>query len=116
MLTPPQKPKVLAPPAIKPISEEPEQEKEKQKENLPPRETEQQADTKPTETKSKQESTMSTHVPQLEKLATRVKSILRRKTVSEKNGEVYESKSGRRPGRRKYQDLDYMEDVHWTEM
>lgn len=56
----------------------------------------------------KEESSFSVAIP-LEKLATRMKSILKRKTTTA---------SKRKPRKKKleYEDLDRMEDVHWTEM
>lgn len=49
----------------------------------------------------------------LGRIATRMKSILRRKSAGDKNNGT-ENKIDKR--RRKYQELDYMEDVHWSEM
>lgn len=76
------------------------------KENVPPADTDADADAD-AEEKKKTEENESAHAAPLEKLATRMKSILRRKTVSEKKSEKR---------RKQYQELDRMEDVHWTEM
>ncbi|KAF2180410.1 hypothetical protein K469DRAFT_692918 [Zopfia rhizophila CBS 207.26] len=74
------------------------------RENVPPEPTETKED--PVSDATRQEEEPS-HAAPLEKLATRMKSILRRKTVSEKKA----------PSRRRVRhDLDRMEDVHWTEM
>jgi hypothetical protein len=47
------------------------------------------------------------HVAALDKLASKMKSLMRRKTTSEKKSEKK---------KKEYEDLDRMEDVHWTEM
>lgn len=60
-----------------------------------------------TETPSSQ-AEQSSHVATLDKLASKMKSLMRRKTASEKKSEKKKKKE--------YADLDRMEDVHWTEM
>lgn len=66
----------------------------------------------PQETKSKSASgkTDSSFAVPLEKLATRMKSILRRKPNNTRKAQKAQKK------RLEYHDLDRMEDVHWTEM
>jgi hypothetical protein len=94
----------LSSPPFKSISEK------GHKENRPPSEKDEKAEA---EAEQKEKEEQSSAVAPLGKLATRMKSMLRRKTSSEKKSGG-ESRAERR--RRKYQDLDYMEDVHWTEM
>ncbi|KAF2277032.1 uncharacterized protein EI97DRAFT_457765 [Westerdykella ornata] len=77
--------------------------------------------------KEEQQGAQSAAAP-LERIATRMKSILRRprgKTVTDNKKSPSSSSSSPLSAwsenkldkrRRKYQDLDYMEDVHWTEM
>ncbi|KAF2713610.1 hypothetical protein K504DRAFT_142225 [Pleomassaria siparia CBS 279.74] len=68
---------------------------------------EEMADTAP---EAKDSGGESTHTLALGKFATKVRSIWRRKPASEKKS----SKTKKR--RRVYEDLDRLEDVHWTEM
>jgi 2,3-bisphosphoglycerate-independent phosphoglycerate mutase len=81
---------------------------ESQKENEPPT-LDEDAERAEAERKARELDDQASHAAPapLEKLATRVKSILRRKTVNEKKSEKR---------RKNYHDLDRMEDVHWTEM
>ncbi|KAF2732671.1 hypothetical protein EJ04DRAFT_305278 [Polyplosphaeria fusca] len=72
-----------------------------EKENVPP--TKETADV---EGEGKEEE-QNEHGDTLGKFTTKVKSLLRRRTVNEKRAEKR---------RRARQDLEYMEDVHWTEM
>lgn len=51
----------------------------------------------------------------LGKIATKIQSMLRRRSASDRSDKrSMESRTDRK--RKKYQDLDYMEDVHWSEM
>ncbi|KAF2246444.1 hypothetical protein BU26DRAFT_45673 [Trematosphaeria pertusa] len=76
--------------------------KESQKENFPPA----QEDPAP-----QAEEEEPAHTAALEKLATKVKSMLRRKSSGSSDKKIEEKKR-----RRGYTDLDRIEDVHWTEM
>lgn len=76
---------------------------ESQKENQPPVE-------KATEQKVEEEQDHSSHAAPLEKLASRMKSLLKRKNTGEKKAEKIEKR------KKGYYDLDRVEDVHWTEM
>ncbi|KAF2751354.1 hypothetical protein M011DRAFT_473843 [Sporormia fimetaria CBS 119925] len=63
------------------------------------------------EPKEKSESTL--YMPPLGKIATRVKSMFQRTSTKEKRRS---SDSREEKRRKKNEELDYMEDVHWTEM
>lgn len=62
------------------------------------------------EKKAKEEP--NTQPASLGKIAIKIQSMLRRRSASDKRS--MESKADRK--RKKYKDLDYMEDVHWSEM
>jgi hypothetical protein len=79
---------------------------EGQKENSPPQDRKDSLTGEAPETPSTQAEQPS-HVAALDKLASKMKSLMRRKTSSEKKGEKK---------KKEYEDLDRMEDVHWTEM
>lgn len=79
---------------------------EGQKENSPPQDRKDSLAEEGQETSSAQAEQPS-HVAALDKLASKMKSLMRRKTASEKKSEKK---------KKEYEDLDRMEDVHWTEM
>jgi hypothetical protein len=75
-----------------------------EKENMPPATKEVPADPEATR---KEADEQNTHGDTIGKLTTKVKSLLRRKIANEKRAEKR---------RRAREELEYMEDVHWTEM
>lgn len=82
--------------------------KPQEKENVPPVKEEIPAETETeTDKEKKEEEKHAEHGDTLGKLTTKVKSLLRRKIVNEKRAEKR---------RRAREELEYMEDVHWTEM
>lgn len=81
---------------------------EGQKEKARPRDRKDSLAEEETGTTSSQAEQPS-HVAALDKLASRMKSLMKRKTASEKKTEKKKKK-------KEYDDLDRMEDVHWTEM
>lgn len=92
----------------------------KQKDKTSQGEAEEQAEvqaesgTEATEEKKPKEE-QTTQPASLGKFATKIQSMLRRRSASDKSDKRnVESKANRK--RKKYQDLDYMEDVHWSEM
>lgn len=80
-------------------------EEETQKENVSPAEGEVGDDAK-----AKEESSSST--APLSKLATRMKHMLRRKSA----GDPSEKQKKNEKRKREYEDVDRIEDLHWTEM
>jgi hypothetical protein len=79
---------------------------EEQKENTSPRDRKDslaEEEPEPVSTQAEQPS----HIAPLNKLATKMKSLMRRKNVGEKKTEKK---------KKEYEDLDRMENVHWTEM
>ncbi|KAF2205309.1 hypothetical protein GQ43DRAFT_437125 [Delitschia confertaspora ATCC 74209] len=94
-------------PLSQPDKSIPRSEKEKKKEIVDPSETDLETTAARSDAPTQEDDAPTNPTAPLGKLALRMKSMLRRKTVSEKKNESR---------RRVKEDLDRMEEVHWTEM